>query len=147
MEWEIDWGSIGIDADAEAVCCGEERVEPKGKDFNFYRSIYVPTLPYGHELWVVTERMRLRIQAAKMSFLCRVAGLNLRDWVRSSDFWERLRVEPLLPHVERSQFRWSGHWVRMFLDVSLGRCLGHAHPGGCPGRPRTRWRDYISWLA
>jgi len=26
-----------------------------------YRSIYVPTLTYGHESWVVTERMRLRI--------------------------------------------------------------------------------------
>jgi len=30
-----------------------------------YRAIYVPTLTYGHELWVVTERMRSRIQAAK----------------------------------------------------------------------------------
>jgi len=37
------------------------------------RSIYVPTLTYGHELWVVTERMRLPIQAAEMSFLRRVA--------------------------------------------------------------------------
>jgi len=49
-----------------------------------YRSIYFPTLTYGHELWVATERMRSRIQAAEMSFLCRVAGLSLRDRVRSS---------------------------------------------------------------
>ncbi|CAN9506880.1 unnamed protein product [Ophioblennius macclurei] len=48
------------------------------------RSIYVPTLTYGHELWVMTERMRSRVQAAKMSFLCRVAGLSLRDNVRST---------------------------------------------------------------
>jgi len=51
---------------------------------SIYRSVYVPTLTYGHELWVVTERMRLRIQATKMSFLRRVAGLSLRDRVRSS---------------------------------------------------------------
>ena len=42
-----------------------------------YRSIYVPTLTYGHELWVMTERTRSRIQAAEMSFLRRVAGRTL----------------------------------------------------------------------
>ncbi|KAI3371926.1 hypothetical protein L3Q82_006798 [Scortum barcoo] len=36
---------------------------------SIYRSIYVPTLTYGHELWVMTERTRSRIQAAEMSFL------------------------------------------------------------------------------
>ena len=34
---------------------------------SIYRSIYVPTLTYGHELWVVTKRMRSQIQAAQMS--------------------------------------------------------------------------------
>ncbi|KAI3354868.1 hypothetical protein L3Q82_004665 [Scortum barcoo] len=38
---------------------------------SIYRSIYVPTLTYGHELWVMTERTRSRIQAAEMSFLRR----------------------------------------------------------------------------
>ncbi|KAI3373314.1 hypothetical protein L3Q82_006613 [Scortum barcoo] len=36
---------------------------------SIYQSIYVPTLTYGHELWVMTERTRSRIQAAEMSFL------------------------------------------------------------------------------
>ena len=39
------------------------------KELSIYRSVYVPTLTYGHELWVVTERIRSRIQAAEMSFL------------------------------------------------------------------------------
>ncbi|TWW67435.1 Ubiquitin carboxyl-terminal hydrolase CYLD [Takifugu flavidus] len=65
---------------------------------SIYRSIFVPTLTYGHELWVMTERTRSRVQAAEMSFLRRVAGLSLRD--RET-----------------------------------------------PGRPRTRWRDYVSRLA
>ncbi|TWW56333.1 hypothetical protein D4764_08G0003200 [Takifugu flavidus] len=46
---------------------------------SIYRSIFVPTLTYGHELWVMTERTRSRVQAAEMSFLRRVAGLSLRD--------------------------------------------------------------------
>ncbi|KAK0137162.1 Complement C3 [Merluccius polli] len=50
---------------------------------SIYQSIYVPTLTYGHQLWVVTESTRSRIQAAEMSFLRRVAGLSFRDRVFS----------------------------------------------------------------
>ncbi|TWW62062.1 hypothetical protein D4764_04G0007090 [Takifugu flavidus] len=64
-----------------------------------YRSIFVPTLTYGHELWVMTERTRSRVQAAEMSFLRRVAGLSLRDRVRSSAIREELGVQPLLLRV------------------------------------------------
>ena len=46
---------------------------------SIYRSIYIPTLTYGHKLGVVTESMRSQIQAAEMSCLWRVAGLSLRD--------------------------------------------------------------------
>ena len=45
----------------------------------------------------------------KMSFPLRVAGLSRRDRARSSVTLESLRVESLLLHMERSQFRWSGN--------------------------------------
>uniref|UniRef100_A0A669C5T3 Reverse transcriptase domain-containing protein n=1 Tax=Oreochromis niloticus TaxID=8128 RepID=A0A669C5T3_ORENI len=115
---------------------------------SIYWSIYVPTLTYGHELWVVTERTRLRIQATEMGFLRRVAGLSLGDRVRSSAIREGLRVEPLLLHIKRSQLRWFEHLTRM----PPGRLLGEVF-WACPterrarSRPRTRWRDYISRLA
>ena len=113
-----------------------------------YRSIFVPTLTYGHELWVVTERMRSRIQAAEMSFLRRVAGLSLRDRVRSSVILERLRVEPLLLHIERSQLRWFGHLVRMSPGRLPGEVFWACPPGKRPrGCPRTCWRDHIFQLA
>ena len=72
---------------------------------SIYRSIYIPTPTYGHELRGVTKRMRSQIQATKLSLLCREAELCLRDRVRSLDIWERLRVEPLLLRVERSHLR------------------------------------------
>jgi len=62
---------------------------------------YVPTLTYRHELWVVTERTRSRIQAAEMGFLSKVSGLSLRDRVRSSIIREGLGVELLLLRIER----------------------------------------------
>ncbi|TWW63109.1 hypothetical protein D4764_03G0001170 [Takifugu flavidus] len=114
---------------------------------SIYRSIFVLTLTYGHELWVMTERTRSWVQAAKMSFLRWVAGLSLRDRVRSSAIREELGVEPLLLRFERSQMRWLGHLVRM----PPGRLPGEvfrACPSGRrpPGRPRTLWRDYVSQL-
>ncbi|KAK3529276.1 hypothetical protein QTP70_024824 [Hemibagrus guttatus] len=116
---------------------------------SIYQSIYVPTLTYGHDLWVMTERVRSRIQAAKMSFLHRVAGRSLRDRVRSSVTREELGVELLLLHIERGKLRWLRHLFRM----PPGRLSGEVFRA-CPtrkrprGRPRTRWRDWpVSRLA
>ena len=119
--------------------------EPSQKaKLSIYRSIFVTTLTYGHEGWVMTERTRSRIQAAEMGFLRRVAGVSLGDRVRSSVIREGL----LLLCIERSQLRWFGHLVRM----PPGRCpreLFQVRPAGRRprGRPRIRWRDYISTLA
>jgi len=106
------------------------------------------SLLFHYELWVVTERMRSRIQAAEMSFLPRVAGLSRRDRVRSSDIRRELRVELLLLRFERSQLRWLGHLIRMPpgclpLEVFWARPTGR-RPWG---KPRIHWRDYISHLA
>ncbi|KAK3537288.1 hypothetical protein QTP70_006984 [Hemibagrus guttatus] len=115
---------------------------------SIYQSIYAPTLTYGHELWVMTERVRSRIQAAEMSFLRRVAGRSLRDRVRSSVTWEELGVEPLLLRIERGQLRWLGHLFRMPPGRLPGEVFRACPTGKRPrGRPRTRWRDYVFRLA
>ncbi|KAF7641622.1 hypothetical protein LDENG_00275920 [Lucifuga dentata] len=83
-----------------------------------------------------------------MRFFRRVSGLTLRDRVRSSDIQEGLGVELLLLRIERSQLRWFGHLIRM-TPGRLPREVFQACPTGKRpwGRPRTRWRDYISQLA
>ena len=98
--------------------------------------------------WSWQKTMKLRVQAAEMGFLRRVAGVSLRDRVRSSAIREGLGVEPLLLCVERSQLRWFGHLMRM-PPGRLPREVFLARPTGRRprGRPRTRWRDYISSLA
>ena len=77
------------------------------------------------------ERMRLWIQAAEMSFLCRVAVYTLLDRVRSSVIREELKVDLLLLCTEKNLLRWFRHLIWMRPQ----------------GRPRTRLRDYISKLA
>ncbi|TWW67224.1 hypothetical protein D4764_02G0002650 [Takifugu flavidus] len=115
MEREID-RRIGVASTAmralnRSVVVKKE-LSRKAK-LSIYRSIYVSILTYGHQRWVMTERTRSRIQAAEMSFLRRVAGLSLRDRVRSSDIREELGVELLLLHIERSELGWLGHLARM----------------------------------
>ncbi|KAK3509084.1 hypothetical protein QTP70_020296 [Hemibagrus guttatus] len=139
--------------DRKKVACTLQSVVVKKElsrkaKLSIYQSIYIPTLTYGHERWVMTERVRSRIQAAEMSFLRRVVGRSIRDRVRSSVTREELGVEPLLLHIERGQLWWLGHMFRM----PPGRLPGEVFPS-CPtgkrprGRPRTRWRDYVSRLA
>ncbi len=121
---------------------------PRGVLWRVLREYGVPTLTYGHELWVMTERTRSQIQVAEMSFLRRVAGRSLRDRVRSSVTREELRVELLLLHIERGQLRWLGHLFRMPPGLLPGKVFRARPTGRRPrGRPRTRWRDYVSRLA
>ena len=43
---------------------------------------FVPILTYGHECWVMAERVRSRVQADEMGFLRKVRGLPLLDEVK-----------------------------------------------------------------
>ena len=66
-------------------------------------SIYVPTLTCAYELWVLTGRVRLRIQAAEMS--------SSIGWL-SSALETEWGGQPLLFCVERSQWRGFGPLVK-----------------------------------
>ncbi len=74
-----------------------------------YCSVFVPSLTYGHEGWVMTERVRSQLQVVEMGFLRRLAGVSLWDKVRSSVICEGLRGELLLLCIERSQMMRFGH--------------------------------------
>ena len=111
-----------------------EKAEPGGDRINL--PVYLcsdPLLTYGQKLWVVTERARSQIQVAKISFLCRVAWLSLSERVRGLVIHKELGVQPLLLCVERC-LPWE-----LYRERPTRR-----RP---QGRPRTHWRDYISYLA
>ena len=79
MEEEIDRRIGAVSTLIWALCqsvVAKRELSQKAR-LSAYQSIFVPTLTYGHKLWVVTERTRSWVQAAEMSFLHRVAGLSL----------------------------------------------------------------------
>ncbi|KAI3372636.1 hypothetical protein L3Q82_023109 [Scortum barcoo] len=98
----------------------------------------------------VRERWSVRLTGGLVQRpqLCGWLGAPLEIGVRSSVTREELGVEPLLLHIERSQLRWLGHLFRM-PPGRLPREVFQACPTGRRprGRPRTRWRDYVSQLA
>lgn len=107
----------------------KSKMSQKAK-LSIYRSIYNPTLTYGHELWVVTEKNEIVDTSRR-----KAAGLSLSDRVRSSDILEELGVKSLLLCVKRTQPRWFGHLVRM----PPGRLPGEVFRA-CP-TGRSPWAD------
>jgi len=99
-----------------------------------FKSVFIPILTYGHESWVVTERIPSLVQAAEVEFLPRVQGVILRDKVRSCEIFKALNVESplesrkssyvgsvMLPKCPRKvQGSPAGHTHGKELDQSTG---------------------------
>lgn len=96
-----------------------------------YQSIYVPTLTHGHEIWVMSKKVRSQIQAAEISY----HRWPLHGWAQPYRQDEKLghikilTVEPLLLRVNRSQSRWLSSLVRMHSGHLFLHVFGHNHQG------------------
>ena len=114
---------------------------------SIFKAAFVPILTYGHESWVMTERMQSQMRASEMRFLRRIEGVTLFNKVCGSEIQKPLNIEPLFLRIERSQLRWFGHVSRMPQERLPKQAL-HAKANGrrLVRRPRTRWTDYIITL-
>jgi hypothetical protein len=81
-----------------------------------YSSTYIPTLLYGRESWVTTEKQKQNIQTAEMKYLRRVVGKTRRDKIRNEMIRMNLGTQPLQNKMERAQLRWFGHLNKMKKD-------------------------------
>jgi len=113
-----------------------------------FKTVLAPILTYGHESWVMTERIYdCKCKRPKWNFLRKIEGVTLFSKVRSSETWKSLNIEPLLLRIERSQLRWFGHVNKMPEEMLLKQALFVKVKGKRPvWRPRTRWANYIEVL-
>ena len=119
----------------------------KKAKLSIFKAVFVPVLTYGHESWVITERMRSQVQASEMRFLRKIEGVALFNKVRSSEIRKSLNIEPLLFRIERSQLRWFGRVSRMPRErLPKQALLAKTNGRVLVGRPRTRWTGYIKDL-
>ena len=42
-----------------------------------FKTVFVPILSYGHESWVMTERVRSQVQASEIKFLRRIVRIKV----------------------------------------------------------------------
>ena len=136
----------GVARELWKTVVGNARLSQEAK-LAVFKSLFRPILTYGHESWIMTDRMRSRVQAAEMRFLRRIVGVTRIDRIRNTDIRETLQIEPLLLMVERQQLRWFGHVLRMPPERAVQRILMATTDERRPvGRPRTRWIDQINGL-
>jgi len=66
---------------------------------SIFKSVFVPILTYGHEYWVITERILTQVQASEMGFLRRLHGVTQgRTEVRWRPMFDG-KEKSLAPHV------------------------------------------------
>lgn len=129
QDWQADWCSMSSDVGVAWDRPGEERPESEGEALSINRSINIPTLTYGHTLWI----------SSKMHFFHRVSRFSLRDKVRSSDIWRRLGIVVVVGITYHS---WSGNDLesikRSWWALLRERCVGFT---ATTTEPRMGWMD------
>jgi len=71
----------------------KKRELSKKAKLSVFETVFVPILlTYGHEAWVMTEKIRLLVQASEMRFFRRIEGVTLLNKVRSSGIQKSLNM-------------------------------------------------------
>lgn len=109
-----------------------------------YKSVYLPTLIYGSESWVMLDKQTSRITAAEMRFLRRAVGKTRRDRIRNEQIRELFEVTELRKTIETRQLKWFGHVCRMEDEREPRKVLEARPTGKRPrGRPRISYQENI----
>ncbi|KAK9688562.1 hypothetical protein QE152_g35232 [Popillia japonica] len=98
---------------------GRKEVSRKTK-LNIFKSIYLPTLTFGAETWVLTKRQASSIQAMEMKNLRRVKGVTWQDRVRNEVIREELGGQPALQLIEQKGVTWQDRVRNEVIREELG---------------------------
>lgn len=114
---------------------------------SIYKSVYIPVLTYGSETWVLTKRLKSRLQAMEMIYLRRVLGVSRKDRIRNEIIRNRLEVIPLIKTIERNQLRWFGHMTRMDETRPVKQIWETKRQGRrSRGRPQRTWDQEMAYI-
>ncbi len=126
MEQEVGWriGATGAVLRLLFHAIVTKRELSQKEKLSICWSVFVPTLAFGHERWVIIERLRSWIKADKIGFLKRVAGVFLSS-AQSS--------------LTDSELRWFRHLVRM---LSFGGVPGTFSGKEAPGQTQDQVKRF-----
>ncbi|XP_066909445.1 uncharacterized protein [Halyomorpha halys] len=117
------------------IVIGKREVD-KNVKVHIFKAVYLPTLLYGSESWVLLDKHLSRVTAVEMRYLRRVAGRTRRDRIWN----ERTRLDvgtvSIKDTIEKRQVRWFEHLCRMSEDGPKKIIRGQTN--------RIQWKDCIS---
>ena len=107
----------------------------------FYKAVARPSLLYGSETWVTTERDMTGLEAAEMRFLRSVTGYTRLDKIRSEVIEKELEISGIQDVRLKFKQNWINHLERTD-NTRLPKLALNYKPRGRRdrGRPRKRWR-------
>jgi hypothetical protein len=114
----------------------------KDVKIRFHNVIAKSSLLYDTECWTLRRKDRNRINSSQMKFIRSLAGVTLRDRIKSEDLRNRWRTHGMVQEVQNYRFKWMQYVLRMPAK-RLPRKLLKYKPYGRRdlGRPRRRWTD------
>jgi len=107
----------------------------------FYKVVARPSLLYGSETWVTTQRDMTRLEAAEMRFLRSVTGYTRLDKISSQDIRQELAISGIQDVRLKYKQNWINHLERMD-NTRLPKYALTYKPRGRRDRgcPRKRWQ-------
>jgi len=107
----------------------------------FYKVVARPSLLYGSETWVTTQRDMTGLEAADMRFVRSVMGYTRLDKIRSEVIRRELEISGIQDMRLKYKYNWISHLQRMD-NTRLPKHALNYNPRGRKdrGRPRKRWQ-------
>jgi hypothetical protein len=96
---------------------------------------------YGSETWVLRSQGGRRIETSQMMFLRALAGVTLRDRIRSEDVRKVLQTGNVVESIKQYQKEWLEHAERMSPERLPWQAYFYTTGRSDLGRPRTRWKQ------
>jgi hypothetical protein len=131
------------------MLCGNLHKTVKNKtrretSLKFCKTMAVPALMYGSEIWVATQEVQTRIQSTEMNFLRKTKVCTKLDHITNEMIITELNIYPVNDAIEQYRNNWFQHINRM-QDTRLPKRALQYRPSGKRdiGRPKKRWRDAV----
>ena len=127
------------------LICGTIHRTLKGKarketEIKFYKTMAIPLMTYGSEVWTKTRQDESRIQASEMRFLRSVQGYTRLDQIRNDIIRRQCNVQPLSEIIKKYRINWTNHLLRMSQNRLPIQIWKFKQDGRRDiGRPRKRW--------
>lgn len=67
-----------------------------------YKTVYLPTLLYGYNTWVLKEELHKKIQVQKIKYLRKVAKVTIIDKIKNEGIRKRLKIESVGIYIEKT---------------------------------------------